>query len=146
VEDTVRDNLFAKKSDDELEQALVRVRLHDAELGKIATKLSIGQKQRVGLARLLLDRADIVLLDEPLSGVDAFTLMELDEELRRYFGDDSRTFVVISHRLMFTSYADHVVVIEDGVKVEEGSPTELRDKPDGRFAALVSAARTEIGA
>ena len=146
VEDTVRENLFANKNDDELGQVLARVGLDDAELGKIATKLSIGQKQRVGLARLLLDRADIVLLDEPLSGVDAFTLMELDEELRGYFGDDSRTFVVISHRLMFTSYADHVVVIEDGVKVEEGSPAELRDKPGGRFAALVSAARTEIGA
>ncbi len=87
----MRVNLFADKSDRELDAVLTRVRLADAKLDNIATDLSTGQKQRVGLARLLLDRDDIVLMDEPLSGVDAFTLMELDPELNRYFGEE-RTF------------------------------------------------------
>ncbi|NUT56670.1 MAG: ABC transporter ATP-binding protein [Thermoleophilia bacterium] len=144
VEDEVRVNLFSDMSDAELAEVLGRVRLHDAELDATATELSVGQKQRVGLARLLLDHADIVLMDEPLSGVDAFTLVELDPELEAYFNRD-QTFVVISHRLMFTKYADHVVVLEDGVVREQGPRAELERKPGGKYAALIEAARADLG-
>lgn len=143
VDDTVRVNLFAPgRSDADLLDALARVSLGDV-LEKQASKLSVGEQQRVALARLLLDDADIVLLDEPLSGVDAFTFQELAPELDRYLNRDGRTFVVISHRLAFLSHADHVVLLEDGRVVEEGAPDDLL-RQEGRFAALLAAARGEL--
>jgi ABC-type multidrug transport system fused ATPase/permease subunit len=144
VEDTVRANLFAHDKDDtELVHVLTRVGLGDV-LDKVATKLSIGQQQRVALARLLLDDAAIVLMDEPLSGVDAFTFLELAPDLKRFLEQMDRTFVIISHRLAFVSHADYIVVIDDGSVLEHDWRDALLADRGSKFAQLHEAARREL--
>ncbi|WP_028068141.1 ATP-binding cassette domain-containing protein [Solirubrobacter soli] len=145
IEDTVRVNLFAPDKDDhELSQALSTVEV-DAALESDATRLSTGEQQRVGLARLLLDDAELVLMDEPLSGVDAFTFAELSSKLAAYLADERRTCVVISHRLSFISQAEHVVLLEAGRVIEEGATGELLADPNSRLSGLLAAARSELG-
>ena len=103
--------------------------------------LSGGQKQRVAVARVLLDSADVLILDEPLAGVDVFTLQDLLEPFRRAVKRPNRTTLIITHRLVFASMADHVIVMsEDGIIQEEGDAVVLSQAgkiyPDFlRFAA-----------
>jgi ATP-binding cassette, subfamily B, bacterial len=144
VEDTVRANLFAHTKDDsQLTKALNDVSL-DEPLDKLATKLSIGQQQRVALARLLLDDAAIVLMDEPLSGVDTFTFLELAPDLKKFLGHMDRTVVMISHRLAFVSHADYIVMIEDGAVLEQGWRDALLSDRTSKFAQLVDAAKRSV--
>jgi ABC-type multidrug transport system fused ATPase/permease subunit len=154
VDDTVRANFFQESpDDDELVRVLRAVNLPRANahesavrgmLERRALELSGGQQQRLALARLLLDKAAIVILDEPLAGVDAFTFRDIDDELTQFLGAQDRTVVLISHRLAFAAYADHVVVLGDhGHVIEEGSREELVAR-EGVFHDLYLAAVAEL--
>lgn len=86
--------------------------------------LSGGQAQRLALARALLrDGCDLMILDEPSSGLDAAAEYEVHHALRRY--RQGRTSVLISHRLGALRDADQLIVLDDGVIVEQGSHAEL---------------------
>jgi ATP-binding cassette, subfamily B, bacterial len=87
--------------------------------------LSGGQWQRVALARAALraDQADLLILDEPSSGLDPDAEHAVHERLRAYRAD--RTSVLISHRLNTVRGADQIVVLVDGVVAEEGTHGEL---------------------
>jgi ATP-binding cassette subfamily B protein IrtA len=93
---------------------------------------------------MLLDDAEIVIMDEPLTGVDVFTFSDLLPELRKLFEDNRRTVVMFSHRLAFAAFADHVVVLGDnGTITEQGDPgTLLASK--GEFAKLWASAHDEL--
>ncbi|MFN4894488.1 MAG: ATP-binding cassette domain-containing protein [Pseudomonadota bacterium] len=105
------------------------------QIGERGINLSGGQRQRVALARALYSDADIFLFDDPLSALDpqvanhVFTQL-ICEELAE------KTRVLISHRVEFAMLADRVLVLENGVIVEDGSPEELK-KRESRFAALL---------
>lgn len=102
-------------------------------VGERGTKLSGGQKQRVSIARIFLKDPKILILDEATSALDTITeerIQESFEELAK-----GRTTIVIAHRLSTVKDADRIVVIEDGLIVEEGSHDELLAM-NGHYAKL----------
>jgi ATP-binding cassette, subfamily B, heavy metal transporter len=145
VDDTIRANFLTDEVDDEVMDAtLLRVGVQAGDLDAAAKNLSIGQQQRVALARMLADSSDIVIMDEPLAGLDAFTFRDVSAELAKLLTSRERTILMVSHRLSFAAYADHVIVLGDeGRVVEEGSREELLRR-GGQFHALHSAALLEL--
>jgi ATP-binding cassette subfamily B protein len=102
-------------------------------VGERGLKLSGGEKQRVGIARTLLKNPPILLLDEATSALDTQTEMEIQAELKSM--GQGRTVITIAHRLSTIADADQIVVLENGVIVEQGKHDELL-KLDGRYAHL----------
>lgn len=93
-------------------------------------RISGGQAQRVALARALATDPALLLLDEPLSALDARTRLSVRGELRRHLGGFDGAAVVVTHDPIDAAVlADHLVVIEDGRVVQEGSPAEVARRP-----------------
>ncbi len=133
---TLRDNIAfgkADASDAEVDRA-VRLSCLEGDLahlkdgletlvGERGITLSGGQKQRVALARALLRDAQILLLDDCLSAVDAHTEEQILRNLRDFF--PGRTVLLASHRIAAARLCDSVVVLEEGRVAERGSHDEL---------------------
>lgn len=144
--ESIRANLLLAApdaGDDELWRALERARLADvvAEMpdgldtvvGERGYRLSGGQRQRLTIARLLLGRSRVVVLDEATASLDsaseAAVQLALDEALA------DRTALVIAHRLSTVRAADMILVVEDGRIVERGTHVQLLAR-GGRYAEL----------
>ncbi|KAI8618287.1 P-loop containing nucleoside triphosphate hydrolase protein [Chytriomyces sp. MP71] len=104
-------------------------------IGERGINLSGGQKQRVNLARLVYYNADIVLMDDPLSAVDAHVGRYLFENCILGALKD-KTRILVTHQLHFLSRADHIVVMRDGEIVEQGAYQSLVNSK-GEFATLI---------
>lgn len=104
--------------------------------------LSGGQKQCIALARAMLRRAPIVIMDEPTSSMDAATEQLVIRGIGRLI--EGRTAIVIAHRLSTIRGADVVAVMEDGRLVQLGSPAQLL-KQEGLFAYLSQIQQTQLG-
>lgn len=102
-------------------------------VGEKGVSLSGGQKQRLSIARALLPEPRILLLDDPLSAVDAGREEEVLNELRGFYGD--RTVLIVSHRLSVFRDCQRILVLKGGRIVEEGSPAELM-RHNGLYAAM----------
>jgi iron(III) transport system ATP-binding protein len=99
-------------------------------------QLSGGQQQREALARAIVFRPRVLLLDEPLSNLDAKLRLEMRHEIRRICRELGITTVYVTHdQDEALSLADHVVVMRDGRIVQQGSPRELYERPATRFLA-----------
>lgn len=92
-------------------------------VGEHGVSISGGQKQRLSLARAFLREASLLILDDSLSAVDAKTERAIIEQLK--VEGTGQTTVIITHRLSAVHHADHVIVMDDGRIIEEGSPTDL---------------------
>jgi len=106
---------------------------YETTVGERGLKLSGGEKQRVGIARTLLKNPPILVLDEATSALDTDTELEIQNELKAMA--EGRTVLTIAHRLSTIADADRIVVLENGVIVEEGAHTTLLAK-EGRYAQL----------
>ncbi len=144
--DTIRANLLYARpdaTDDELWDAVRRARLDDlvrslsdgldTVVGERGYRLSGGERQRLTIARLLLARPRIVILDEATAHLDSASEAAVQEALAEAL--EGRTALVIAHRLSTVRDADLILVIEDGRVVERGTHDELLAE-HGRYAFL----------
>ena len=99
-------------------------------------ELSIGQWQKLAIARAFYRDAPFLILDEPSSAMDAETEMTVMDKLRSLAGN--KTVLLISHRLSSVKWADEIYLLEDGAIVEHGSHNELM-LSQGRYAAMYQA-------
>ena len=98
-------------------------------------QLSGGQRQRVALMRALMLDPEVLLLDEPLGALDPIVRFELQEELKQLFDALDKAVVLVTHDLAEAAYlAHHLVLVRAGEVVQEGSPREVLDTPQGEFA------------
>jgi ABC-type multidrug transport system fused ATPase/permease subunit len=118
---------------------------YDARVGERGVKLSVGEKQRVSIARALLKDAPILILDEATASVDTQTERLIQEALERLMA--GRTSFVIAHRLSTIIRADQILVIRGGEIVERGTHDELlaADGLYARLARIQSTATIEEG-
>jgi ABC-type Fe3+/spermidine/putrescine transport system ATPase subunit len=121
--------------DKRVSDALRVVRLEELAQRKPA-QLSGGQQQRVALARALAVQPDLILLDEPLSNLDARLRLELRGELLRIHHETSTTCLYVTHdQEEALSLADRVAVMNRGVIEQMGTPREIYEKPVSEFTA-----------
>lgn len=107
---------------------------YDSQVGERGVKLSVGEKQRVSIARALLKNAPILILDEATASVDTATEKLIQEALERLMSN--RTSFVIAHRLSTIRKADQILVMRKGRIVERGTHEELLSLPDGLYSKL----------
>ncbi len=145
-EGTFRDNIEVGRPGANLEDivdAAKRAQIHetimdrggyDAEVYEQGKNLSLGQRQRIAIARAILRDAPILILDEPTASMD----VEAEGEVMRALDQliVGRTVIMISHRLSTLGHVDEIVVVRDGQIVEQGTYRELK-KLGGFFAQLL---------
>ncbi|MGP3936769.1 ABC transporter ATP-binding protein [Nonomuraea sp. KM88] len=144
--DTIRANLLLaapEASEDDLWDALTRARLAalieslpdglDTVVGERGYRLSGGERQRLTIARLLLAKPRVVILDEATAALDSTSEAAVQAALGEAL--EGRTAVVIAHRLSTIRAADVILVIEDGRVVERGTHAELLESA-GRYEEL----------
>ncbi|WP_126665566.1 ABC transporter ATP-binding protein [Croceibacterium ferulae] len=136
ISGSVRENIAWARPDasqGEIEEAARAAEIHDfiaglplgydTQVGERGVLLSGGQRQRIEIARALLRPGAILILDEATNALDSVTEAEVLATLRR--GAADRTVLVIAHRLATTRDADHVIVLDRGQVVEQGTPAAL---------------------
>ena len=112
---------------------------YETLVGERGIKLSLGQRQRIAIARAFLKPSDLLILDEATSSLDSETEAFIQEALENLWTD--RAAIVIAHRLATLNNVDRILVIENGEVVEEGTKDELL-AADGAFADLWSLQRS----
>ncbi|SLJ89527.1 MULTISPECIES: thiol reductant ABC exporter subunit CydC [unclassified Paenibacillus] len=146
---TIRDNLLLnddEHSDEQLLDVLAKVQLPNTSLTDVVYEkgenLSDGEKQRLALARAMLRKGRLWLLDEPTSSLDYVTEERVMKHLYAQAAED--TFLLICHRLTGLEEMDRIVVMEQGRVVEAGSYTELMQQK-GYFYEMKKIERQMIG-
>jgi ATP-binding cassette subfamily B protein len=148
---TVRDNVLLRRRQDG-DEALVKQALQDSgmadkiesfekgietvltrEFDDNGENLSIGQQQKLSLARVFAEHTPVVVLDEPSSALDPIAEYQMFENMMR--ATEGRSVMFISHRLSSAVLADRVFLMENGQLTEIGSHAELMKK-DGQYAAM----------
>jgi len=108
---------------------------YQTRLGRAGSKLSVGQKQRLSVARALVRRAPILILDEPTSALDPETEKRFVAMLREV--SRARVVLVVTHRLSTAAAADQILFLDSGRIVERGSSGELLSRSDGAYRRYV---------
>ena len=112
-----------------VDAALAAVRL-ESQAGKLPGQLSGGQQQRVAIARAIVVEPPLVLMDEPLSNLDAKLRLEMRQEIRRIHQSLGSTTIYVTHdQEEALSLADRIVVLRDGAIRQVGTPAELYALP-----------------
>ncbi|ANP26694.1 hypothetical protein DAD186_01350 [Dermabacter vaginalis] len=109
---------------------------YDTDVSKRGGRVSAGQRQLISFARAFLANPNVLILDEATSSLDLPSERLVQEGLTKLLGN--RTALIIAHRLSTVMIADRVLVLHDGVVVEDDTPAALIEK-GGRFAALYKA-------
>lgn len=143
---SIRDNIAFARQDattDEIEGAAKAAGAHeficslpdgyDTDVGERGDRLSAGQRQLVAFARALITDPAVLLLDEATSMVDFETERKIEVQLNKVL--HNRTTLIVAHRLSTVARASHIVVVDDGAVVEQGSHESLLAK-NGTYAQL----------
>ena len=144
---SLRDNLdpFSAYSDDEIYKSLECVQMTEAIsvldgglnflLSEGGLNFSVGQRQLLCLARAILRKNKILVLDEPTANVDAATDLKLQHAIGSVF--EKSTVICVAHRLNTIIEYDKVLVMGDGMVVEMDEPAMLLKRAEGVFASMV---------
>ena len=108
---------------------------YDTRLGNTNAKISVGQKQRISIARGLLRRSKILILDEPTSALDPETEQYLVSSLHEAAKD--RLVIIIAHRLSTIAHADKIIYLDEGQILEQGTHDELVAREDSAYRRFV---------
>jgi len=103
-------------------------------IGENGERLSVGERQRISIARAILKDAPIILLDEATASLDVENESKIQSALSALI--KNKTVLIIAHRMRTVSGADKIVVIKDGAIAEIGTPMELKEKP-GIFSSML---------
>ena len=118
-----------------VQEALAMVRLADYGPRR-PDQLSGGQQQRIALARALVNRPEVLLLDEPLGALDLKLRKEMQIELKSLQKEVGITFVYVTHdQEEALTMSDRIAVMHRGKVLQEGTPTEIYERPNCRFVA-----------
>lgn len=150
---TIRENIAygrPEASEAEIEDAARRAQAHEfiarlpdgylSQVGEQGCRLSVGQKQRIGIARAFLKNAPILLLDEPTSSLDPITevsLIAVLDELMK-----GCTTLIVTHQIRMVHHRAHIVVLADGRIIEQGRGPELL-KAGGLYARLYQSGHSD---
>ena len=147
-EGTVKDNIrygLLEASDDEVVQAARLANAHDfimslpdqyeTKLTQNGQGISQGQKQLISIARAMLRKPSILILDEATSNIDTITELKIQDALTRLM--EGRTSIVIAHRLNTIQQANQIIVLDDGKMIEKGTHQSLIQQ-GGFYSDLVS--------
>ena len=145
-DDTIKNNIAYAKLDATDEEIFQAAKLSfcdefinklpnkfDTFIGENGYRLSGGEKQRLSIARAMLKKSKIILLDEATSSLDAETESKIQEAINLLTKD--RTTLVIAHRLSTILAADVIIVIDNGIIIEQGSHSKLLSA-NGLYAEL----------
>lgn len=113
-------------------------------LGRTVGKLSGGQRRRIDIARALLHKPKILILDEPTTGLDPQTRRILWDAVAQLRRDEHMTVFLTTHYMEETADADYVVILDSGKIAGEGTPLELKNKYTGDFITLYGATLDEV--
>ena len=123
-------------------KAVIDERVHSAAellhieelLGRYSSQLSGGQRQRVAVARAMATKADVLLMDEPLSNLDALLRLEMRAELKSLLQNLYATTIYVTHyQIEALSMGDRIAVMNKGKIVQLGNPLEVYDNPADTF-------------
>jgi len=157
VQRNVAYGLNMRKVPDSEKQRRVRRALEIVQMeryaGRLPNQLSGGQQQRVALARALVIEPDVILLDEPLSNLDAKLRVEMRAEIKRIHAQIRRTMIYVTHdQTEALSMADRIAIMRQGQVVQVGPPRSLYTRPESTFVAefiggtnLLSGRLEEVG-
>lgn len=127
---------LTKDEIDELVQDVARLVQIDEYLARKPKELSGGQQQRVAIARALVKKPKVLLLDEPLSNLDARLRIQTREEIKRIQKATGITTIFVTHdQEEAMSISDEIVVMKDGVAIQIDRPLEVYNKPKNLFVA-----------
>ena len=147
--DTLRQNLQFASADKISDEKMIEV-LHQVGLSKLLEQegkglnlwlgdggrpLSGGEQRRLGLARILLNNAPILLLDEPTEGLDRETERQILRLILQHA--ENKTLIMVTHRLSSIEQFDKICVIDNGRLIEEGDYNSLITKENGLFKRLI---------
>jgi putative spermidine/putrescine transport system ATP-binding protein len=116
-----------------------------SHMNKLPGQLSGGQQQRVAIARAIVIEPPLILMDEPLSNLDAKLRLEMRSEIRRIHGELGRTTLYVTHdQDEALSLADRIVVMKDGKVQQIGTPPEVYGQPSNLAVARFMGYRNEL--
>ncbi|RYP45320.1 hypothetical protein DL768_008304 [Monosporascus sp. mg162] len=116
---------------------------YDTQVGDSGTKLSGGQRQRLAIARSIISKPKILILDEATSAIDVRGERVVQAALEK--ASKGRTTITIAHRLSTIKSADEIVVLQHGKVAEQGTHDGLLANPEGAYYGLVHAQKLSLG-
>ncbi|NLW45197.1 MAG: ATP-binding cassette domain-containing protein [Syntrophomonadaceae bacterium] len=125
----------SKERTEQARQAIVRVGLEGWE-NYYPSQLSGGMRQRVGIARALVQGSDLLLMDEPFSGLDPLIRREMQDMLINLLKEENKTIVFVTHDLHEAArLGDRMAVMRQGEFVQQGTPAEVINNPVDEYVA-----------
>ena len=149
---TVKDNLEIKASLYGLSRKEIKSRVNElaeildfnSYLNRPLAKLSGGQKRRIDIARALLNKPDILILDEPTTGLDPQTRKMIWAVITKLRKENNMTVLLTTHYMEEASEADYVVIIDQGKMVAHGTPLDLKNEYVGDYMLIYNVKEEDV--